>query len=86
MLTVMIGHFIEYLSKHVDDHAQKPNTYVFTNQILNININLCTDISLNSPSALNTFILCMLSDKLFLFFKSRERKWENTLIVERKRE
>lgn len=46
----MIGHFIEYLSKHVDDHAQKPNTYVFTNQILNININPCTDISLNKFS------------------------------------
>lgn len=78
MLTMIIVHFIEYISKHVYEHAQKPtSTYVFTNQISNINIHPCTDISLNSPSTLNTFILCMLSDKLFLFFKSRERKWEN---------
>lgn len=77
MLTVMIGHFIEFVSKHVDDHAQKPNTYVFTNQILNINIHPCTGMSLNSPSTLNTFMSCVLSDTgFFLFQKSRKKMGE----------
>lgn len=78
---MIIVHFIEYISKHVYEHAQKPtSTYVFTNQISNINIHPF------SKHLEYIHIVHALRQAFSLLQKSRKKmgeyKVDNTLIVD----
>lgn len=76
MLTVMIVYLIKYISKRLYDHAQKPSTRVFTNQILKHKYSPLNIFKFSKHIEYIHTRLCMLSEKVFLPQKSRKRMRE----------